>query len=101
MPIAGASASADSTVAGAGAGTGVSAATRAWMLGSSAQRAPDTLGKIKAENWTLNITRYVLPPLQGDISPLPEAIAAFKDALTHCREAEERLALAMAEGGWL
>lgn len=60
-----------------------------------------TLDEINAENWTLNITRYVLPPLQKDISPMPEAIAAFKDALIHCREAEERLALAMAEGGWL
>jgi type I restriction enzyme M protein len=32
---------------------------------------------------------------------LPEAIAAFKDALTRCREAETRLATVMEEGGWL
>ena len=60
-----------------------------------------SLDEIKTEDWTLNISRYVLPPLQEDIPPLPEAIAAFKDALTRCREAEDRLAKVMAEGGWL
>ena len=60
-----------------------------------------TLDEIKAEDWTLNISRYVLPPLQEDIPPLPEAIAAFKDALTRCRETEERLTQVMTEGGWL
>jgi type I restriction enzyme M protein len=60
-----------------------------------------TLDDVKAEDWTLNISRYVLPPLQEDIPPLPEAIAAFKDALTRCREAETRLATVMEEGGWL
>jgi type I restriction enzyme M protein len=60
-----------------------------------------SLDEIKAEDWTLNISRYVLPPLQEDIPPLPEAIAAFKDALTRCREAEDRLAKVMTEGGWL
>lgn len=59
------------------------------------------LDEIKAEDWTLNISRYVLPPLQEDIPPLPDVIAAFKDALTRCREAEERLAQVMTEGGWL
>ena len=60
-----------------------------------------SLDEIKAEDWTLNISRYVLPSLQEDIPPLPEAIAAFKEALTRCREAEDRLALVMSEGGWL
>ncbi|MDD2128354.1 type I restriction-modification system subunit M [Pseudomonas sp. 17391] len=60
-----------------------------------------TLDEIMAEDWTLNISRYVLPPLQEDILPLPDAIAAFKDALTRCREAEERLAKVMTEGDWL
>ena len=59
------------------------------------------LDEIKAEDWTLNISRYVLPPLQDDIPPLPEAIAVFKDALCRCRDAEERLAQVMTEGGWL
>jgi type I restriction enzyme M protein len=57
--------------------------------------------EIEAEDWTLNISRYILPPLTEDIPPLPEAIAAFKEALCRCREAEERLAKVMAEGGWL
>ncbi len=60
-----------------------------------------SLDEIKAEDWTLNISRYVLPPLQEDIPPLPDAIAAFKDALTRCREAEERLAQVMTEGEWV
>ena len=60
-----------------------------------------SIDDIKAEDWTLNISRYVLPPLQEDIPPLPEAIAAFKDALARCREAEERLTQVMTEGGWL
>lgn len=59
------------------------------------------LDEIKAEDWTLNISRYVLPPLQENIPPLPEAIAAFKDALARCREAEDRLTKVMTEGGWL
>lgn len=60
-----------------------------------------TLDDVKSEDWTLNISRYVLPPLQEDIPPLPVAIAAFKNALTLCREAETRLATVMEEGGWL
>ena len=60
-----------------------------------------TLDDVKSEGWTLNISRYVLPPLQEDIPPLPEAIAAFKDALTRCREAEVRLSEVMTEGRWL
>lgn len=60
-----------------------------------------TLDDIKSEDWTLNISRYVLPPLQDDIPPLPEAIEAFKTALNRCREAEEKLTHVMNEGGWL
>ena len=60
-----------------------------------------SLDDIQAEDWTLNIPRYVLPPLQEDIPPLPDAIAAFKGALARCREAEKRLAQVMIEGGWL
>jgi type I restriction enzyme M protein len=60
-----------------------------------------SLDDIKAEDWTLNISRYVLPPLQEDIPPLPQAIAEFKAAIDHCRDAEQQLADVMAEGGWL
>lgn len=60
-----------------------------------------TLDEIKSEDWTLNISRYVLPSMQEEIPPLPDAIAAFKDALGRCREAEQRLAQVMSDGGWL
>lgn len=50
---------------------------------------------------TLNISRYVLPPLGEDIPPLPQAVADFKAALTRVREAEDKLRLLMTEGGWL
>lgn len=56
---------------------------------------------IKAEDWTLNISRYVLPPLNEDIPPLPQAIEDFKSALERCREAETRLEKLMVDGGWL
>lgn len=59
------------------------------------------LSEIEKEGFTLNISRYVLPPIGADIPPLPEAVAAFKDALARCREAEERLRTVMLEGGWL
>ncbi|MCP4423503.1 MAG: SAM-dependent DNA methyltransferase [Chloroflexi bacterium] len=57
--------------------------------------------EIAEEDWTLNISRYVLPPIGEDIPPLPEAIADFKDALERVREAEENLRQIMNEGGWL
>jgi len=57
--------------------------------------------EIEQEGWTLNISRYVLPPIGGDIPPLPEAVAAFKEALEKCREAEDELRRVMVEGGWL
>lgn len=60
-----------------------------------------TLQEIEAEDWTLNISRYVLPPLAEEIPPLPEAIAQFKEAMIRCREAEDRLKKLMEEGGWL
>jgi type I restriction enzyme M protein len=59
------------------------------------------LEEIEQEGWTLNISRYVLPPIGADIPPLPEAVAAFKDALAKCREAEDHLRTVMVEGGWL
>ncbi len=57
--------------------------------------------EIKAEDWTLNISRYVLPPLNDDIPPLPQAIADFKAALERCRVAETRLEQLLTDGGWL
>ena len=57
--------------------------------------------ELEKEGWTLNISRYVLPPIGADIPPLPEAVAAFKAALAKCREAEDNLRKIMHEGGWL
>ena len=60
-----------------------------------------TLGEIKEEGWTLNISRYVLPPIGDDIPPLPEAVAAFKEALSEARAAEDDFRTVLTEGGWL
>lgn len=60
-----------------------------------------TLAEIKKEGWTLNISRYVLPPIGQDIPPLPEAIEAFKTALADARAAEHHLRKVLVEGGGL
>jgi type I restriction enzyme M protein len=60
-----------------------------------------SLDEIKDEGWTLNISRYIIPPIGEDIPPLPEAVAAFKDALTEARAAEDHLRTVLTEGGWL
>ena len=57
--------------------------------------------EIEREDWTLNISRYVLPPIGEDIPPLPEAVAAFKQALAEARAAEDRLRRVLVEDGWL
>lgn len=59
------------------------------------------LTEIEKEGWTLNISRYVLPPIGADIQPLTEAVAAFRDALTQCQEAEDDLRRVIHEGRWL
>lgn len=59
------------------------------------------LREIEKEDWTLNISRYVLPPIGEDIPPLPEAVAAFKSALAEARVAEDHLREVLTEGGWL
>jgi len=59
------------------------------------------LREIEAEGWTLNISRYVVPPVGEDIPPLPKAVAAFKQALGRCREAEDQLNRVINEGGWV
>jgi type I restriction enzyme M protein len=59
------------------------------------------LDEIEAEDWTLNISRYVMPPMGEDILSLPEAVAAFKQAVADARAAEDRLREVLTEGGWL
>jgi len=60
-----------------------------------------TLDAIKNEGWTLNISRYVLPPVDEDITPLPETVAAFKEVLGEARAAEDQLRAVLTAGGWL
>lgn len=60
-----------------------------------------TLDEIENEGWTLNISRYVLPPVVEDILPLPEAVSAFKTALADARMAEDHLRKVLSEGSWL
>jgi len=59
------------------------------------------LSEIKKEDYTLNISRYVVPPIGSDIPKLPEAVAAFNSAVEKCRAAEDALRRSMSEGGWL
>ena len=59
------------------------------------------LDEIESEDWTLNISRYVLPPVGEDIPPLKDAVAAFKSALAEARAAEDRLREVLSDGGWL
>ncbi len=59
------------------------------------------LDQIAADDWTLNISRYVTPPVSEDIPSLPEAVVAFKQAVAEARAAEERLREVLTEGGWL
>lgn len=60
-----------------------------------------TLEEIESEDWTLNISRYVLPPIDQDVPPLPQSIAAFQEALSQARLAEESLREVLTQGGWL
>ncbi len=60
-----------------------------------------SLEEIRDEGWTLNISRYVLPPIDEELSSLPEAVAAFKEALAEARAAEDHVRAVLARGGWL
>jgi type I restriction enzyme M protein len=59
------------------------------------------LDALEAEDWTLNISRYVMPPVGEDIPSLSEAVAALKRAVADTRAAEDRLRDVLIEGGWL
>ncbi len=59
------------------------------------------LEEIKKENWTLNISRYVLPSIAEDIPPIPEALLNFKEALNESYAAEEHLKRLLIDGGWI
>jgi type I restriction enzyme M protein len=60
-----------------------------------------SLDDIEAQDWTLNISRYVMAAVGEDIPSLPEAVAGFKQAVAEARAAEDRLRDVLTEGGWL
>ncbi len=60
-----------------------------------------SLDEIKSEGWTLNISRYVLPPIGEEIPPLPEAVESFKTALAEARAAEDHLRAVLTDVEWL
>ena len=60
-----------------------------------------TIDEVKAQDWALNISRYVLPPIDDDLPSLSDAVAAFKQALADARAAEDHLRTVLVEGGWL
>ena len=59
------------------------------------------LPEIENESWTLNISRHVPPPVGADVPPLPEAVAAFREELGRCREAEDWLRQVMKAYGYI
>ena len=60
-----------------------------------------TLDEINDEGWTLNISRFVRPSSSEQISPLPDAVNAFEEALAGARVAEDHLRTVLTQGGWL
>ncbi len=60
-----------------------------------------SLREIKDQDWTLNISRYVMPPIDDDVPPLRVAVAAFNQVSADARAAEERLREILIDGGWL
>jgi type I restriction enzyme M protein len=59
------------------------------------------LSEIEAKGWTLNPSRFVLPPIGAEIQSLPEAVGAFQLALDDARAAEDRLRGVLTDEGWL
>jgi type I restriction enzyme M protein len=60
-----------------------------------------TLRQIQEEDWTLNISRYVLPPIGEDIPALDVAIEEFKAAWERAQEAENKLRRLLEADGLL
>jgi type I restriction enzyme M protein len=57
------------------------------------------LDVMREEDWTLNISRYVIPRSDMFVPPLPTAIAALKEAVAECRAAENCLREMLNEQG--
>jgi type I restriction enzyme M protein len=60
-----------------------------------------SIQEICQEDWTLNISRYVLPPIGEDIPPLEDAIRDFKLAVDRAKSSEERLKELLRQNGLL
>jgi type I restriction enzyme M protein len=58
------------------------------------------LEEIESQDWTLSISRYVLPHTGAEIPPLDESSAEFKRALAEARAVEDRLRELLVDG-WL
>ena len=56
------------------------------------------LSEIEAEDWKLNIPRFVQQPIE-DVPPLEDALADFRQALQDTRAAESQLRAVLAETG--
>jgi len=52
--------------------------------------------KIRENSWTLNVTRYVVPPVDGDVLPASEAMTNLKRCLTRVRASEDELTKALS-----
>jgi len=59
------------------------------------------LEEVERQDWTLNISRYVMPHLGEEIRPFPQAVAVFKAALAEYRDAEDHLRETLIAGHWL
>lgn len=60
-----------------------------------------TMEEIEANDWNLNISRYVEPVAGDDLPTVDEALAHLKSALDEAYAAEDRLAKLMREAGLL
>ncbi len=60
-----------------------------------------SVGELAKAGWSLNISRYILPPGKLEIQPLPDAMRQLKTELTRCRDAEAQLRKALIGGGWI
>ena len=68
-----------------------------WRTGQGSSRQRRSSGRT---GLSISPATYCHPSAM-DIPPLPEAVAAFKQALAEARAAEERLQSVLVEDGWL
>ncbi len=59
------------------------------------------LEEIKSKDWTLNISRYVLPSIGADIPPYEEIASSLKKVMLETHIAEDQLRKVLANGGFI